>query len=226
MNYRLLLRLMSRLLKKTNFFDLILDNTIKQGALYQQLKNIPSIQKELAKVRGTLKAQFTQSDFLKYIINSPGDLAKSLANLSPQDLTKLSEAIAQARKESGTIDEQTGTEAQALSSSWLIYGEYTPIDKKTGKITITTIQGKSYSFPQPIKYSTWERMKWAQGRNGTGAGQIFWDEYWHKIRGTAPKPGVATLFKLLELRKRKAQANKVVKLSKKEARKRGYKKWL
>lgn len=201
------LKFFVKILKRFNLFDFILKvlKTTPQAQLIKELTDIAG------KMTGTAS---TLQNFTKTLFNSPDKLAEELGKLSPVELGKLSEAIAKARADSGYKDKETGTESQALSSSWLIHGVYTPINDTSGTITITTINGKDYFFPKPIKYSTWERMKYAQGRNGTGAGQIFWDEYWFKLKGKQPKPGVATLFKLLEFRKRKARANKVVKITK------------
>lgn len=206
------LKLLVKILKRFNLFDFVLKilKTTPQAELIKQLTDISG------KVTGTAS---TLQNFTKTLFNSPDKLADALTKLNPLELAKLSEAIAKARKDTGYKDEDTGTESQALSSSWLIYGVYTPTSKGYGTITITTIQGKDYFFPKPIKYKTWERMKYAQGRNGTGAGQIFWDEYWFKLKGKQPKPGVATLFKLLEFRKRKKTADKVVKLTKRAIKK-------
>lgn len=202
------LKFFVKILKRFNLFDFIL-KVLKKTPQSQLIKELTNI---AAKSTGSTP---TLQNFTKTLFQSPDKLAEELGKLSPVELGKLSEAVAKARQDSGYKDKETGAESQALSSSWLIYGVYTPINDNTGTITITTIQGKDYFFPKPIKYSTWERMKYAQGRNGSGAGQIFWDEYWFKLKGKQPKPGVATLFKLLEFRKRKAKANKVVRNTKK-----------
>ncbi len=205
------LKFFVKLLKRFNLFDFILQvlKTTPQAELIKQLTDIAG---KVNNVEPTIR------NFTKTLFQSPDKLAEELTKLSPVELGKLSEAIAKARAEGGFKDKETGAESQALSSSWLIHGVYTPVNNSSGTITITTIQGKDYYFPKPIKYSTWERMKYAQGRNGSGAGQIFWDEYWFKLKGKQPKPGVATLFKLLEFRKRKARANKVVKITKRRLR--------
>lgn len=204
--YKLAIKFIKKFIKKSNLFDFI----------FQTMKTKPS--SPMIKKLAEISTGGDIPSILKKLINQPDLLAKELSSLNPQELAKLSEAIAKARFESGTQDGTTGTQSQALSSSWLIFGIYTPISENQGLIQITTIQGKSYSFPKPLKLATWERMKMAQGRNGTGAGQIFHDEYWSKIRKSqVPKPGVATVFKLLELRKK--QANKVVRLTKKALKK-------
>lgn len=213
MNFKL--KLLVKVLKRFNLFDFILKvlKTTPVNELIAQLEQI-------AGKANKTKASF--SNFKNVFFNSPDKLAEEITKLSPVELGQLSEAIAKARLTQGYEDKKTGAESRALSSSWLIHGVYTPINEKEGVITITTIQGKDYFFPKPIKYSTWERMKYAQGRNGSGAGQIFWDEYWFKLKGKQPKGTMAKVFKALEFRRRKAAAKHVVKLTKREMRKKGW----
>ena len=195
------LKLIKKILERFNLWDFLL-KVIMDTPKAQLIKTLTEITGE--------------KSIIKKFMSNPDLVAEDLKKLTPIELARLSEAIAKSRIENGFKDKDTGTNGQALSSSWLIYGVYTPLNSKQGTITITTIQGKSYFFPKPLKLSTWERMKYAQGRNGTGAGQIFWDEYWHKLKGSQPSIGTATIFKLLEFNKRKKQAQKVVRLSKKE----------
>lgn len=73
-----------------------------------------------------------------------------------------------------------GIDRKYLSSSWLKYGEYTQLGNTgLGNLTIRILQdGKSkwygpYTYPAVPKL-VWDNMKSAVGKNGTGAGSVFW----------------------------------------------------
>lgn len=90
------------------------------------------------------------------------------------------------------------SEEQALSSSWLVWAKFYFISNTTGFITIETKEGRTYFFgEQPMSYTTWELMKAAQGRNGSGAGSVFHRLYWDDLKGKSPSAEeVATIFAL------------------------------
>lgn len=158
--------------------------------------------------KGFLKKPNTIKEFIREMIKDPRSLAKGLSKLTPKELAELNVAIDKARDSTEKIKKGkngTFTESKALSSSWLIHGEYKG-NEKQGTITITTIQGKSYNFPAPISYAVWTKMKMARGRNGTGAGSIFHKDYWSKLRNkTIAKIQKGIIFKLAGIAKKVAK---------------------
>lgn len=174
-----------------NFFDFIL--SIFTGG---ELGTILKISKVLAKggkgIKGAISSAAASvlkdpkniKGLVQQMLKDPKSLAKGLSKLEPKELAELNDAIDKARDATEKIKDKDGIviESKALSSTWLVHAIYEG-DKKSGKITITTKDGRSYNFPVPIQYSTWEKMKKTRGRAGTGAGTIFHREYWDNIRG-------------------------------------------
>lgn len=66
-----------------------------------------------------------------------------------------------------------GWDNAILSSSWLVAGSYS---KSINALEITTYQGRSYVYPG-VSPEVWKQMKLARGRNGSGAGSVFWYLY-------------------------------------------------
>lgn len=83
--------------------------------------------------------------------------------------------------------------SSTLSSSWLVFGIYYGT-RKTGaghlignlELTIHPIKSKrpakNYLYFN-VPYNTWKQMTEASGRNGTGAGSVFWNNYLHGYIG-------------------------------------------
>ena len=68
-------------------------------------------------------------------------------------------------------------EDRILSSSWIVWGRWEPDPTGTvGDLTIETKKGSQYTYPS-VPYITWTAMKKARGKNGSGAGSVFWALY-------------------------------------------------
>lgn len=106
--------------------------------------------------------------------------------------------------ETGSDAFQFRTESRVLSSSWLVHGYYQG-NGISGIITITTIKGMSYTFTIPIDYNVWNLMKGATGRNGTGAGSVFWRFYYRAFRVLIKQEKMATIFEIAGVRTKKLQ---------------------
>ena len=65
-------------------------------------------------------------------------------------------------------------DSAALSSSWLVWGEFHPDPTGTvGSLTLQTKRGDSYTWGG-VPSIVWDAMKKATGSHGSGAGSIFW----------------------------------------------------
>lgn len=187
-----------------NFFTFIFDAIAGSDMLI--IRNLAKI---LSKGGGGVRKSLSNSakqaiakpkyikSFIQEMIKNPSSLAKGLTKLNPKELAELNEAIDKARdgslKAKNTLT--SINESKALSSTWLIHAHYVG-NKVKGEITITTIQGKSYNFPVPISYITWEKMKNTRGRAGSGAGSIFHRDYWNALRSKKAKVKTNIVFKL------------------------------
>lgn len=77
----------------------------------------------------------------------------------------------------------------SLSSSWIQLGMFETVNKaaRTGNLTIMINSDNNpkqlwygpYTYPG-IKIEIWELMQQAKGKNGTGAGSVFWRYWLHK----------------------------------------------
>lgn len=119
----------------------------------------------------------TPQRLIATILTAPGKVTEDLSKLTTEQRRVLGNAIeASARQE--------GSDAQSLSSSWITFGVYEPVGLGTsGFLTITTVQGKSYTYPG-VSLFTWQEMKAAKGRDGSGAGTVFWATYLRGFKGS------------------------------------------
>jgi len=93
-------------------------------------------------------------------------------------------------KQRGRLGGVTGGDGKSeswrtLSSSWLKRGHYIPNGPATGTLTIMVNSDKTpgkwygpYTYNQ-VRIETWEAMTQARGKNGTGAGSVFWKDFLH-----------------------------------------------
>lgn len=114
-----------------------------------------------------------------------------------EELGKLKGEAKDAFKQFAEETRQGGIDASALSSSWLTWGEYEPMspDGTTGNLTLTTKTGRSYTYFS-VSQRIWEAMKSAKGRNGTGAGSVFWKMYLNGYFASPSMQKMALAFKL------------------------------
>lgn len=187
-----LFKILKSVLKQFNFYDLILNEALKKPS-GEFIKGISNITKAGSPI-----------NFIRQFLKNPNILANQLKGLNLSELSQLSNLLQNIIQEKQNTEIQDNkTEARALSSSWLVFAVYTPLTETNGTIKITTIEGSSYDFPTPIRKKTWDDMKAAKGRNGTGAGKVFWDQYWHAIKRGTAKQGQAVIFKILGINKKK-----------------------
>lgn len=89
-----------------------------------------------------------------------------------------------------------GADFALLSSSWIVSGQWNPLTTgDVGDLTITTKTGDSYTYPG-VSLKVWEAMKAAKGRNGSGAGTVFWALYLRAFKGSPFGQLQAKVFKL------------------------------
>lgn len=136
-----------------------------------------------------LFADFTKlKKISKLLKTSPRKLWETFVNTPEEFANKLSKIPKQARKEfSEAVEKATKkqTETQTLSSSWIKKGTWTPVGLGvSGDLTIWTVKGKhGYTYPG-VDYAVWTAMKKAKGRNGGGAGSVFWAMYLRQFKSS------------------------------------------
>lgn len=160
----------------TNFFNYLLKGAIKSNN-NNELKHFV---KAITTLGGTAKQLF------RLLITKPSLVSKKLGKLSKEERKEIGQEYAR----------NQGTDFSFLSSSWMISGEWegNPLFQ-VGELTITTTQGKSYTYPS-VPLMVWEAMKKAKGRNGSGAGSVFWNLYLHSYKQSASKQKIALAFKI------------------------------
>ena len=150
---------------------------------------------KLLKLRGaTLKRLITNgSEVLTKKINNLSNIQKKLFSQLALDLvsdpkevaSKLGKLGKSGRKlfsETTQSISSNKNETKALSSSWIRKGNFVSTSIGVGELTITTKKGgKNYTYPG-VPYKVWFAMKKATGKNGSGAGSVFWALY---LRGYA-----------------------------------------
>lgn len=102
-----------------------------------------------------------------------------------------------------------GGEFVQLSSSWLHTGQYKSTTQGIGTLTVMIRTKKlygPYTYPAvPLK--VWNMMKNAKGRNGSGAGTVFWRLYLHQFIHSALREAAYTeIFKVGGLKASKTLA--------------------
>lgn len=112
----------------------------------------------------------TPRKLFKLFVDTPELFAKKLGKLSREQRKAISENIEKKVKGS--------TETANLSSSWIKKGRWSPTGLgSVGDLTIWTKKGKhGYTYPG-VEKLVWDAMKKAKGRNGGGAGSVFWTMY-------------------------------------------------
>lgn len=134
---------------------------IKIASIFADTKVLRQITKTLG---------LTPRRLFKLFTDAPEEFAKQLGKLSREQRKIISENIQ--KKVSGSI------ESANLSSSWIKKGQWIPIGiGSVGDLTIWTKKGKhGYTYPG-VEKKIWKAMKRAKGRNGGGAGSVFWALY-------------------------------------------------
>lgn len=124
------------------------------------------------------------------IFTEPGKALEKAVNKATTKVQKEAEAKAKATMK-GDSDQSS------LSSSWLVHGLWEPVSPLggSGDLTITTKTGDSYTYPGVPK-AVWEAMKLATGRNGSGAGSVFWTMFLHSFKKSTFGQLHARVFKL------------------------------
>lgn len=141
------------------------------------------------------------------------------------DVKQVNQRVYDLMKKLGLTEEQAmailqhqvseGTEFALLSSSWIQSGEYKLTSLGVGELTISVIStGKAYTYPGVVP-QVWEAMKGAKGKNGSGAGSVFWALYLRGYRTSYYGRQIATMRELLGSKLNdvlSSKANKVVNL--------------
>lgn len=115
-------------------------------------------------------------DVYKSFKEKPKELAQKLSQLSQKERKEVSQELQKAHK----------VEVARLSSSWLAKGEWRPTNGsgQVGELILWTKNGNTgYAYPG-VSYETWLQMKAAKGRNGGGAGTVFWAKYLRGYKST------------------------------------------
>lgn len=127
----------------------------------------------------------TQYASVKQVNQRVYDLMKKLGLTEEQAMAILQHQVSE------------GTEFALLSSSWIQSGEYKLTSLGVGELTISVIAtGKAYTYPGVVP-QVWEAMKGAKGKNGSGAGSVFWALYLRGYRTSYYGRQIATMRELL-----------------------------
>lgn len=126
----------------------------------------------------------------------PNIISNATNPLKSEITTQLTKTQAQAKEKAKEIIQGGGDEAP-LSSSWLSYGVWNPVSPigVSGDLTLTVKTGNSYTYPG-VPRAVWDAMKLAKGKNGSGAGSVFWNMFLHSFKGSAFGQMQARVFKL------------------------------
>jgi hypothetical protein len=155
----------------------------------------------------------TPQSLFDNLFSDPTGVAENIANFNKEQKQAFKELV-----DLGTDQED---DHSPLSSSWLTYGVYENIspDGRSGNLTLTTKTGRSYTYFS-VSRQIWEAMKQAKGKNGSGAGTIFWALYLRKYRKSASLQKQALAFKLAGIQPSKQEVGfKLSKVITKQAKK-------
>lgn len=147
----------------------------------------------------TGKKIITPATLIKYLENPKNiltDISKIPKKQLEASMKELQKEYSQTYKEikdkQKQQTKQESTIINNLSSSWIKKGKFKKISKKfdTGELTIWIQSDKSNKSYGPYTYplferSVWSLMKLAKGKNGTGAGSVFWKYYLHSYYPSA-----------------------------------------
>lgn len=143
------------------------------------LLNIANIFTDIGKLQQISKLLRTSprklfEDFIK----KPEQFAKKLGSMGKAQRKAFSEALGEANNKA--------QETKNLSSSWIRRGSWNPISSgSSGELTIWTKKGKiGYTYPG-VEYKVWIAMKNAKGKNGSGAGSVFWAMYLRQFKNSS-----------------------------------------
>lgn len=149
--------------------------------------------KEIANVIKLSKLLKTApKEMLNTFYKNPEKFAEKLKDMGAKQRKIFSEDIMKAQQQ-GDMTKQFAM----LSSSWIASGTWDPsMTGDVGDLTITLLKtGDSYTYPG-VSIKVWEAMKRAKGKNGGGAGSVFWAMYLRKFKGSTYGRLQAKVFKL------------------------------
>lgn len=143
------------------------------------LLNIAAIFTDINKLRQISKLlKMSPKKIYEDFIKTPQKFAEKLGKMSRVQRQRFSEALGEAQTKA--------QESKKLSSSWIKRGEWTPVGSgSSGDLTIWTVKGKiGYTYPG-VDYRIWTAMKSAKGKNGSGAGSVFWTMYLRSFKSSS-----------------------------------------